>query len=290
MMYSYAISTDSGCDLDISTCSERGIVPFKMIYTMDGVPCTDEMTVESIKDFYDRYRAGGSPKTSQISPSEFIDFFKGFAKEGMPLLHVSLAGAISGSCDNASIAAATVREEYPDWKYRIVDSTQASTGEGLVALTAAELRNKGCTIDECADSLEKLRPSVNALYTTNDLTYLCRGGRVSKVGAIVGTALSIRPILDLDRAGHLKVNEKVRGDKALKRRFVEMVEELVEMPEGQTLYVSHADAPERAKEYAAAILEKCPFKDVFYTYIGSTIGTHTGSGLVAVFFVGKERP
>lgn len=126
-------------------------------------------------------------------------------------------------------------------------------------------------------------------YTTDDLTYLYRSGRVSKAGMVVAHALNINPILNLDKEGHLLVIEKVRGQKNTIKRIHKIIEELVVEPENQTLYICHSDIPEKAKVFGDEIKEKYGFKDVYYTYIGPTIGSHCGPGLMAAFFFGKDR-
>ena len=287
--YIYQITADSGCDLSLEKCTERGVIPCKMPFTMDGKPMIDGMTEESFREFYDLMRAGGIARTSQINPGEFTEFWRPLAEAGKNVLHISLAAAISGSCDNARSAAAMLMEEYPGWTCRVVDSANASAGFGLVVLRAADNRDKGMELEANARELESIIHNVNSIFTTNDLTYLYRGGRVSKTAAAFGTALNIVPIMHLDYEGHLEVWQKVRGDKQCFKKVLKDIKELVENAGEQTLIVSEADAPEKAREYGAALVAECGFRDVFYTHIGPIIGAHTGPGLISVFFVGKER-
>lgn len=285
----YQLTADSGCDLSLEKCVERGVLPYKMPFTMDGKPMTDGMTEESFRQFYDLMRAGGIARTSQINPDEFTEFWRPLAEAGTPVLHISLAAAISGSCNNAQVAADMLMEEYPGWTCRVVDSANASAGFGLVVLRAASNRDAGLGIEENARELESITHNVNSIFTTNDLTYLYRGGRVSKTAAAFGTALNIVPIMHLDYEGHLEVWQKVRGDKQCFKKLIKDVQELVVDAGNQTLIVSEADAPEKAREYGEALVRECGFKDVFYTHIGPIIGAHTGPGLISIFFVGKER-
>lgn len=287
--YIYQITADSDCDLSLEKCTERGVIPYKMPFTMDGKPMIDGMTEESFREFYDLMRAGGIARTSQINPGEFTEFWRPLAEAGKNVLHISLAAAISGSCDNARSAAAMLMEEYPGWTCRVVDSANASAGFGLVVLRAADNRDKGMELEANARELESIIHNVNSIFTTNDLTYLYRGGRVSKTAAAFGTALNIVPIMHLDYEGHLEVWQKVRGDKQCFKKVLKDIKELVENAGEQTLIVSEADAPEKAREYGAALVAECGFRDVFYTHIGPIIGAHTGPGLISVFFVGKER-
>ena len=287
--YAYQITADSGCDLSLEKCREINVVPYHMPFTMDGNPMVDGMTEESFREFYDLMRAGGVAKTSQINPGEFLEFWRPYAERGLDVLHISLGAAISGSCANAVSAAGMLMDEFPGWHCRVVDSTSASAGFGLIVMNAAAWRDAGLGLEENAAKIEATQHEVQAIFTTNDLTYLYRGGRVSRTSAAFGTALKIVPIMHLDYAGHLEVWQKVRGDKACLRKMVQDVKELAVDPESQTLVISEADCPEKAREFGEAINAECHFKDIFYTHIGPIIGAHTGPGLVAVFFVGKTR-
>ena len=128
-VYAYQITADSGCDLSLEKCAERGVMPYKMPFTMDGKPMTDGMTEESFREFYDLMRAGGIARTSQINPGEFTEFWRPLAEAGTPVLHISLAAAISGSCDNARSAAAVLMEEYPGWTCRLRPRRPARGGQ-----------------------------------------------------------------------------------------------------------------------------------------------------------------
>jgi len=288
-MKKFLLTTESGCDLSKAMCDEKGIIPISNRYIIDGVNYSDKMTEESCKEFYNKMRNDAAPSTSQINPSEYLDFWKQFANEGLPLVHITLGSGISGSHHNAVTASELIKEEYPDFEVTVIDSASASLGYGMLVLKAAELRDKGFSPAECKEYIDSNKYGYNAWYTTNDLKYLHRGGRVSKTSAVVGGLLGINPILNLDHAGHLQAVEKARGEKATIRRITAIVKERAIDPENSTLYISHADAIDRAKCFAQEILAQVKFKDVFYSYIGATIGTHTGPGLVAVFFEGKER-
>jgi len=212
--YPFLITTDSGCDLQIDYCNSRGIIPYYMHYTMDGQECIDTMTESSIKEFYDKMRDGNVATTTQVNPSEFVNFWRPLLAQGKPILHISLAAAISGTYSNALTAVDLLREDYPDANIVVVNSTIASAGYGAMCSYAADMRDAGRSIEEITDWLEKSKTSFNAYYTTPDLTYLQRGGRVSKTSAFFGGLLGINPILDLDAEGHLKVCDKVRGIQA----------------------------------------------------------------------------
>lgn len=287
----FVVSTDSGCDLDISILNENKIYAFPLQYELNGEIITDTMIQADCHKFYDGMRNGDAPKTSQITPYQFVEYFKPIANENnnLPIIHISLGSGVSGTFDNGCQAAELVKEENPDADIRMVDSTLCSVGYGMLALEAARLRDEGKSAEECVAWLEEHKGNMNTWYTTDELKYLYRSGRVSKLGAIIGEALNICPILDLDLEGHLIVQEKVRGLKKTLRRIYEIVDGIVENPEEQTVYVCHSDIPEQAMKWGEELKEHYGFKEVKYTYIGPTIGSNCGPGLMAIFFWGKKR-
>lgn len=287
--HDYYITTDSGCDLQMPYCLSRQIVPLFMRYTLSGRECLDTMTEEACKEFYDSMRAGKTPATSQINPSDYLDFWRPLLSDGKPILHIALGAAISGTYSNALLARDTLLAEDPSVKIIVINSTVASAGYGLMCILAADMRDAGKSIDEVAAFLEKSCHSINAIYTTPELKYLHQGGRVSRTGAFLGGLLGINPILDLDAEGHLRVAEKVRGQQATLDRLFNMVRERVIDPEEQTVVISHSDCIDKANAFAERLVTELGFNGSFVTYIGPTIGSHTGPGLVSVFFIGKRR-
>ncbi len=288
-MAKFIVCTDSGCDLSLEYCRSRGIVPVPMSYSIDGVEKSDTMDPADLKIFYDKMRNGAMTKTSQVTPFSFAEFWTPLLKEGLPILHISLGSGISGTWASAVQAAEYIIAEQPEAKIRVIDSTLASVGYGMLAIMAADMRDKGCGIDECAQKLEDVKGRINTYYTTGDLTYLYRSGRVSKTGAAVAKALNIWPILRLDLEGHLLVDAKERGKKHTLERLHSIIREKCIEPENQTLYICHSDITEEAEAFGAELKELFGFREVFYTYIGTTIGANCGPGLVAAFFIGKER-
>ena len=283
------MTTDSGCDLSGEYCESMGIVPLKMCWTAGEENITDTMVPTELKAFYDGMRSGTEPKTSQVTPYQYIEFWTPLLERKLPIVHIALGSAISGTYANGVKAAEMMREEHPDCIIHVVDSTLASVGYGMLAINAAKMRDEGFTPEQCVAELERTKASVNTIYTTGDLTYLYRSGRVSRTGMVVAHALNIWPILRLNIEGTLLVTAKERGKKHTLDRINKIIEEAVLEPEKQTLYICHSDIPEEAHEFGESLKELFGFKDVFYTYIGTTIGSNCGPGLMAAFFTGKDR-
>ena len=183
----FVVSTDSGCDLDISILNENKIYAFPLQYELNGEIITDTMIQEDCHKFYDGMRNGDAPKTSQINPYQFVEYFKPIAQENnnLPIIHISLGSGVSGTFNNGCQAADMIKDENPDADIRMVDSTLCSVGYGMLALEAARLRDEGKSAEECVAWLEEHKGNMNTWYTTDELKYLYRSGRVSKLGAII---------------------------------------------------------------------------------------------------------
>lgn len=287
----FCVSTDSGCDLPADYCEKRSIYPYRMKYTIGREEYADRMYPDDCRAFYEKMRGGAVPHTSQMTIFEFARFWSGlYEKLRLPILHVALGSGISGTYANALLAKEMFLKQHPEAKLLVVDSTLASIGYGMLCVWAADQRDAGKTPEECEKSLNERKASVNTYYTTNDLQYLYRSGRVSRTGKVVATTLNINPILNLDRAGHLIVRERIRGRGRALGRIADIVGQLVAEPERQTLYLCHSDcAEEEVRSFSRMLSDRFGFPDVFVSLIGPTIGSHCGPGLIAAFFVGKER-
>lgn len=290
-MVKFCVASDSGCDLPDEYCKKRGICCYRMKYTVGTEKYEDRMAADDCRAFYDRMRAGAVPRTSQMAPSEFVGFWDMLYKTyGLPILHIALGSGISGTYSNAVIAKEVFLEKNPGAKLFVVDSTLASIGYGMLCVWAADLRDEGKLPEECEEFLNARKLYVNTYYTTDDLQYLYRSGRVSKTGMAVATALNINPILNLDDGGHLIVREKIRGRSRALARISDIVGQLVTDPERQTVYLCHSDCDRNEVEsFSRKLIGRFGFRDSFVSYIGPTIGSHCGPGLLAAFFVGKAR-
>ena len=288
-MQNFIVATESGCDLSVDLCKAREIYVLMIKYTMDGEDCADTMREEDMKVFYQRMAAGASVHTSAANVSDYLDFWTPLLEKKLPIVHVAMGTGISSSYQNALLAQEQLLSEHPDAKIYVVDSIGASLSYGMLAADAATMRDNGATPEECVAWLENQRHHANPYYTTGDLEYLYRGGRVSRAGLTIARALNIWPILNLNDKGELKVIEKCRGRKKTYDRIVEIIKEDAVDPTTQTLYISHADALEEATRLAEQIKREVGFKDIYYSCIGATIGAHTGPGLVAAFYYGHPR-
>ncbi|MEG1548297.1 MAG: DegV family protein [Clostridia bacterium] len=289
-MQKFCIATDSGCDLAADFCRSRNLITYQMKYIVNDKEYTDTSEVSDIKRFYADMRSGAAPKTTQIPPYDLINFWKSLLPLDLPIVHLGIGSAISGTYSNAVAAREMFLAEHPGVQLYLIDSTLASLAYGMLLIKAADMRDDGKSAVECVDWIESHKALINAYFTTNDLVYLQRGGRLGLASAIVGSVLNINPILKLDDAGSIVIHDKTRGRKGAFKRICEIIERTCIAPQEQTLYVCHSDMDhDELVTIGDSLKERFGFTDVFYTFIGPIVGAHTGPGLYSVFFYGKPR-
>ena len=293
-MNEYILSCCSTADLTQEHFLKRGISYICFHYELDGVQYMDDLGKSMPFDqFYAAMTNGADTKTSQINVDEFIEYFEPILKEGKDILHLSLSSGISGVTNSAMIAKGTLEEQYPDRKIYILDSLAASSGYGLLMDKLADLRDEGMGIDELFKWAETNRLKLNHWFFSTDLTFFIKGGRVSKTSGFIGGMLNICPLLNVDYQGRLIPRYKIRTKRKVIQTIVDKMEECIE--EGRDYsgkcYISQSACYEDARAVADLIEERFPNLDgkVLINSIGTTIGSHTGPGTVAVFFWGKER-
>lgn len=293
-MHDYILSCCSTADLTQEHMQRRDIVYVCFHFELNGVSYFDDLGKSvPFPEFYRRMAAGEMTRTSQVSVGEYEAHFEPFLKEGKDILHLCLSSAISGSYNSAMIAAEDLAARYPDRKIYIVDSLCAASGYGLLMDKLADLRDEGYTIDALRDWAEAHRLEVIHWVCTTDLTYLIRGGRVSKTAGTLGKILDICPLIYVDRKGSLTVRQKIR---CKKRALQEIVKHVAAEARGGVhysgkCYVSHSDRPEDARALADKIEAALPelAEPVKIFDIGTTIGSHTGPGTVVAFFWGEHE-
>ena len=289
-MEDFKIITDTTADLPESYILENELGIMVVPYIMDGIPQGEERKME-VKEFYDRMRGGMMPTTSQINPETAKEYLNGFLEESRQLLVLSFSSGLSGTCGNVSLAAREIMEERPDCRIVVADPLCASLGEGLLVHKAVQLKKAGKSLDETAQWVEAHKENLVHVFTVDDLFHLHRGGRVSKATAIVGTLAGIKPLLHVDEQGHLTAVGKVRGRKKSLQSLVDMMEKQVGSwrDKNDCIFISHGDCAEDADYVKQLVEERFGRKDFLINEIGPTIGTHSGPGTVALFFMGDVR-
>jgi DegV family protein with EDD domain len=289
-MNQFAILTDSAADLPYSMLEELDVAVASMRFTIQGRERLDwpdhwEMPPH---EFYDLLRQGETATTSALNVHDYIEYMTPLLDVGRDVLALVFSSGLSTTYQSCVIAAQELREKYPDRKILVVDTLCASMGEGLLVWYASKLRSQGKTIEQVRDWVEENKLRLCHWFTVDDLIHLKRGGRVSAATALVGTMLSIKPVLHVDNEGHLINMAKARGRSAALRALLDKMEQSAVDPARQTVFISHGDCPEDAQKLAGLVKQRFGVEPVVGV-IGPVIGAHAGPGTLALYFLGKER-
>lgn len=293
-MSDYVLSCCSTADLTEEHFKERNIHYICFHFELDGKEYPDDLGKSiSSEDFYAAMSNGAQTKTSQVNAEEFETYFEGFLKEGKDVLHLCLSSGISGVINSAMIARDILSEKYPDRKIYVVDSLGASSGYGLIMDRLADLRDGGMEIDELYQWAMENRLKLHHWFFSTDLTFYIRGGRVSKTAGTIGTILNICPLLNMNHLGQLIPRSKIRTKRKVIQAIVDRMEENAEdgLDYSGKCYICQSACMDDAKEVAGLVEERFPKLNgkVEIYNIGTTIGSHTGPGTVALFFWGVKR-
>ncbi|BBD43033.1 DegV family protein [Streptococcus anginosus] len=285
----FKILTDSTADLPENWTQENDVQVLGLTIQLDG------QTYETVgagkltsQELLDKMESGSKPTTSQINVGQFEDVFRGYAKEGTPVLYVAFASALSGTYQSAVMAREIVLEDFPDALIRIIDTKAASMGEGLLVMKAAEARAAGQTLEQTADLIESLVPKVKTYFLVDDLNHLMRGGRISKTAALMGSLVNIKPVIAVKGDGRLDSVAKVRGKKKAQTEVVRMTLEDIADPRVVIAYAG-ADSQEVAQVLKEQLLMSEQINDVLVLPLGPVIATHTGPGTLGLFSIAHEN-
>ncbi|MGM9526850.1 MAG: DegV family protein [Oscillospiraceae bacterium] len=290
-MSDYKITTDSTTDITPELVDELELHVIPMIFTVDG---KDYRNTPDNKDldpheFYEMLRNGKQSLTTQINGETFKDEVRPFLDNGLDVLHLCFSSGLSSTYNSIRLAAEDLLEEYPDRKIIIVDTLAASMGEGLIVYHAGVLRKQGKSIDEVAAWVEENKLKLAHWFTVDDLNFLKRGGRLSGAAAFFGTVLNIKPVLHVDDEGHLIPIDKIRGRRKSLECLVDHMAKTAVNPSEQVIFISHGDALEDAQYVEKLVRERFGVKTVYMNHIGPVIGSHSGPGTVALFFLAEKR-
>lgn len=286
---SFQIFTDSTANLEKETAKELSIEVIPFTYHMNGC----EYTLEDVKNFddeayYNLIRAGTSVTTSQINPSTYEEAFEKYLANGTDVMFISLSSGISGSFQSASVARDALLKKYPDRVISLIDTLGASLGEGLNVIRAAKCRQNGMSIRETEERILSLIRRTCQIFIVDDLMHLKRTGRLSNVGAIVGSVMGIKPILKGNENGKIVAVQKVRGRKNAIRTLAEKYADLIVNAHNQLIGISHANCPEDAEYLKSLILRKLPPKEIMMVKHEPVTGSHIGPSSLALYFEGAD--
>ena len=286
-MREFLIVTDSTTDLPKEFYIEKGIPILALSYIMDGVTYEDGNGLSG-REFFDKIRAGSMPTTSQINPEQAKAALEPIIKEGKDVLYIGFTSGLSGSYNSVRMAVEELKEEYPEAKIVAIDSLCASMGEGLLLYKAVQLKEQGKSFEEIAEWVENNKLHICHDVTIDDLHHLHRGGRVSKTSAVVGSIIKIKPMIHVDDEGKLIVIGKERGRKKAMMSLIDRMEEKSKGFENDVAMIVHGDVEEDAEFLKNQIRERFGIDNVIINGIGSVIGSHTGPGVIAIFYMGDR--
>jgi len=287
----YIIATDSTTDMGADYYKENDVRFIGFSYTIDEEEYIQYSGNElDIKTFYDRVRNGSMPKTAQAAYDDLFKLFEEVAQSGKDVFYLCFSGALSGSYQVSLLAAKDVMEKYPDCSIKVVDSISACGGEGLLLHYCVLRRNQGADLDELVEYAEVLKFNTIHLFTVADLNHLHRGGRLSKLSAVVGGMLGIKPILYFNDRGQLLPYSKVRGRKQSLEAMAKQMKLKYLEGQNEEIFIHDADSREDAEYLGKIIMEMMPdVKKIRYGHVGAVIGAHAGPATIALFFLGKNR-
>ena len=286
-----AIVTDSSSNLTEEVIDQFDLHILPLTFMVDGEEHHSYLKGQKtdLKQFYTMMREGKVITTSLPNLKDSRELLEGLLASGQDVLYIGFSSGLSGTYQAIDLLLAELADAYPDRTVLAVDTLAASMGEGLLVWYAAKMREEGAPITEVRDWLEANKLHLAHWFTVDDLNFLKRGGRVSAATALVGTMLSIKPVMHTDNEGRLTMVGKARGRKASLKALLDAIERLAIEPEKQTMFICHADCEEEAKQVAAEIQRRFGTTDIRIHYIGPVIGSHTGPNTMGLFFVGTER-
>lgn len=288
-MQNYIILTDSGTDFTAEMIKELDVIQLELTIIVEGEEPKPNNKVD-FKELYEMLRAKKKATTSAINVEDFKDAIRPYLDEGKDILYLGFSSGLSSTYHSGKLACEELSEEYPDRKLYAVDTLCASLGQGLLVYHAAKMRLDGASIEEVRDFAESKKLNICHWFTVDDLFFLKRGGRVGAATAVLGTVLGIKPIMHVSNEGKLVKTTTARGRRASIDALCEKAKAgALDAKAKLVAFISHGDCEEDAKYLADKVKKEAGFKDVIIGYVGSVIGSHSGPGTLALFYVGAER-
>lgn len=286
----FEIITDSSANLTDDLISKFKIKVVSLSFFVDDEEYMSykENEKTNISKFYKMMRSGKSIKTSLVNENKFTELFEKYLSEGKDILYIGMSSGISGTYNASVLAANSLKEKYPDRKIVVVDSLSVSMGQGLLVYYAAIMKESGSDIEKIKNWLLLNRLKMQHKFTVDDLMFLKRGGRISATVAVVGSVLSIKPLLKVNDSGALVTEGKARGRKKSLDFLVDSLENACDL-ENQVLGVTHGDCIEDVNYLVDKIKSKYNFNNIIVNYVDPVIGAHSGPGTLALFFMSKNQ-
>ncbi|MDR1606280.1 MAG: DegV family protein [Streptococcaceae bacterium] len=285
----YQIVTDSTTDLSDDYVAAHDVLMLGLTVTIDQ---KTYQTVGSARLTSDvllaKMAEGAQPVSSQINVGQFSEVFKSLVQDGKDVLYLGFSSGLSGTFQSAEMAKQLVQEELPSAKIALVDTLAAASGEGYLIREAIKYRDQGATLEEVTAAIQDLIPRLRSWVMADDLYHLARGGRITKAAATVGTLVNIKPLIDVDPSGKLRQVGRIRGKKKALKTLIDKTLTAID-PAYPTILVGYSGEIDVAELVKADLLQSDLVEEVILTPLGPTIATHTGTGTIAIFSIGKSN-
>lgn len=289
-MIDVALVTDACSDLPYDFLIENNIEYVGTTCRINNTEYKDEFGKNlSYKDFYKLLREGHLPSTSQPDPEAFYKLFSKLIKEKKKILYICVSTGLSGTLNSANIAKQMILEEDKTVTIEIIDSLNASLGQGLVACYAKDLLSIETDFELLVKKLRCKIEHLNAIITVEDLNYLKRGGRITGARATIGALLHIKPVLAIDSNGKvISYASRIKGRKKSIDKLIETVIEKIDLNDKKYVAIAHGDCIEDAYILRDRLESELNLSNIMLNYIGPSVGSYGGPGALAIFFFGEK--
>ncbi|MBA4544050.1 MULTISPECIES: DegV family protein [Thermoactinomyces] len=283
------IITDSTADIpkDLAEALDISVVPIKVHLAgqsyLDGVDLFPSQFYQKMREITEL------PTTSQPSPLEIAEFYRKAIQSGAKqIFSLHISSKMSGTYQSCMLAKAIVQEEYPDAEIMVYDSKSVAYALGVIVVLVARAAKEGKTLDELVQLADRVREKQGLVALVDTLEYLQKGGRIGKAAALVGSLLSIKPIISISEDGEVTAIDKARGKNKAFSKVFELLQQKV--PVGPVYAaILHADQEEDAKTWLNKVKMMYDVREEIVVDIGPAVGTHAGPGTVGCLLVPLEQ-
>lgn len=273
------IVTDSVSDIPEEYVYEYNInvIPLKVI--LGEHVYEDRINITPDKVFERIEKSGEFPKTSQVTPFEFIRVFDEITKDGDEVLAIVMSSKMSGTYNSALVA----KNELSDRKIEVVDSKAITLGYGLIVIKAAKMAKEGKTVDEIKNKIEKMIEKMEYLIVFDTLEYVYKGGRISKAQYLLANFFNIKPIVTM-LDGEMVVKDKVRGRKKVLKWMIDYLEKNNIDLNNKIIGLNHVNDMEYLQELKKELTSRFNMKEIVISDVGCTVAAYSGLNAIALYF------
>lgn len=286
----YTIFCDSACDINDEFLEKYGVKKLVFPHALNGEDQKPLQNEEDYKDYYKKVREGAVSTTSSINQFKFREAFEPELKKGNDILYIHLSSSLTSTFNSLNILKEEFKKEYPDRKLYFLDSLAVSTQIGLLIYLAVKKLRSGESLESVYDFLNEKKYKVACYFVCRDLSYLVRGGRLSKAKAVIGSLLGVKPLLKCDEEGKILKIEMLRGRLAIMKRFAKLLQDEGENVLDYPISIVHSDCLSDAEDLKKEVENYLGKNDnIWINYLGTTIGTHCGPDTLGLIFHSRRR-